>query len=141
MLMGGACVFVCLFACLVVKWSSSLTVDIILRFCCSGFDPERVYTSQGEMSRYQCEGCGHVWECVDDLRAIDAASPAGVLTDLSLALKCPQCGGGDRDLRPNLRGGDWFQHSPYLPIQEKLISWLDACVAERASVAVLEVTP
>merc|ERR1712159_618285 len=80
----------------------------------SGFDPERVYTTQGEMNRYQCadaRGCGHVWDCAAQMREVDQASPDGVLEDLSLyPSTCPKCGG---ETRPNLRGGDWFNHSPY----------------------------
>merc|ERR1719450_1625478 len=39
----------------------------------SGFDPARVYTTQGEMDKYQCArpGCGHVWNCVDQLKQIN----------------------------------------------------------------------
>ena len=79
----------------------------------AGFDKARVYTTQGEMDKWQCSdarGCGHVWNCVEQFRAIDQASPNGVLTDLSLAkhATCPKC--GRTPTLPNLRGGDWFKN-------------------------------
>ena len=65
------------------------------------------------MRRLQCArpGCGHVWDCVAQLQAIDAASPDGALTDLSLAPRCLRC--GHEVYRPSLRGGDWFDPAPY----------------------------
>jgi hypothetical protein len=89
--------------------------------------------------RYQCaeRGCGNVWLCEAQLRQIDAASHDGVLTDLSLAMQCPKC--GSTTTLPNLRGGDWFDHAPYLPTQQALLVWLDNAVTRGLSVAVLEV--
>eukprot|EP00613_Pedinella_sp_CCMP2098_P052205 CAMPEP_0171887950 /NCGR_PEP_ID=MMETSP0992-20121227/42731_1 /TAXON_ID=483369 /ORGANISM="non described non described, Strain CCMP2098" /LENGTH=613 /DNA_ID=CAMNT_0012514757 /DNA_START=72 /DNA_END=1913 /DNA_ORIENTATION=+ len=110
----------------------------------SGFDAARVYQAQGEMSRYQCARptCqGHVWECEAQLRAVDAASPDGVLRDLDLAsgLACTRCGARPPDLLPNLRGGDWFNHAPYEAAQARLLAWLDELVEAQASIAVVEV--
>ena len=38
------------------------------------------YTCQGEMNKMQCSasGCGHIWNCTEQLKAIVAASPDGV---------------------------------------------------------------
>lgn len=107
----------------------------------AGFDRSRVYTTQGEMSKYQCartRECGHVWDIEDQLREADAACTNGVLTDLGRArwTSCPKCGG---ETLPSLRGGDWFNHKPYEPTQERLLAWLDECVANKLSVAVIEV--
>ncbi len=109
-------------------------------FARAGFDPDRVWTTQGEMSKYQCMRCGNVWDCEAQLRAIDAAcDDAGVLQDMSLVYSCPKCAAPRRLLRPNLRGGDWFDHSPYQPVQDRLLAWLDDAIANTRSVAVLEV--
>lgn len=107
----------------------------------SGFDAGRVYQTQGEMSRYQCAraGCGNVWQCEAQLRAMDAASPDGVLSDLGLAIACSRCGARPPELLPNLRGGDWFSHAPYEAVQARLLAWLDGLVEARASLAVVEV--
>jgi O-acetyl-ADP-ribose deacetylase (regulator of RNase III)/NAD-dependent SIR2 family protein deacetylase len=105
----------------------------------SGFDRTRVYTTQGEMDKYQCTRCGNVWRCEDQLRAIDQAAVDGVLTDLSLGLSCPRCGATFDELLPNLRGGDWFNHTPYDETSRRLVAWLDGIVASKASVAVLEI--
>ena len=71
------------------------------------------------------------------MRAVDAASPDGVLEDLSLyPSSCPKCGG---ETRPNLRGGDWFNHRPYEAKGRSLLAWLDECVEAKLSVAVIEV--
>ena len=105
----------------------------------AGFDPARVYTSQGQMDKYQCArpGCGHVWNCVEQLKQIAAAVEEGVLTDMSREITCQKC--GSTSVRPNLRGGDWFIHKPYEPVQARLIHWLDDCVSRRLNVAVLEI--
>jgi O-acetyl-ADP-ribose deacetylase (regulator of RNase III)/NAD-dependent SIR2 family protein deacetylase len=108
----------------------------------AGFDPSRIYQTQGEMNRFQCAraGCGRVWECEEQLRQVDAAAVDGVLPDASIGLlACPRCGAHFRELRPNLRGGDWFDPSPYVPAAEQLLAWLDERVTSRAAVAVLEV--
>jgi len=107
----------------------------------AGFDEDRVYTSQGQMDKYQCArpDCGHVWNVVDQLRAIDAAPVDGVLSDVSLAPSCPSCGSQWPQVRPNLRGGDWFIHKPYEEKAARLLEFLDACVLRRAKVAIVEV--
>eukprot|EP00040_Diaphanoeca_grandis_P005673 m.33965 g.33965 ORF g.33965 m.33965 type:complete len:379 (+) comp16908_c0_seq1:245-1381(+) len=108
-------------------------------FVRAGFDPARVYTTQGQMDKHQCArtGCGTVFESEQQLRNIDVNAPTGVLTDLSLVLKCPKCGGSQ--ILPNLRGGDWFIHQPYLKVQETMLDWLDECVDKQLKVAVIEV--
>ena len=111
-------------------------------FVRSGFEPDRVYTTQGQMDKLQCArpGCGAVWGCLEQLRAIDAASVDGVVTDMSLAPRCPRCGSAwPSGVRPSLRGGDWFIHAPYEATQKRLMGWLDECVATRARVAIVEV--
>lgn len=113
--------------------------------CCferAGFDRDRIYTTQGEMTKWQCadtRGCGHVWDCVEQMRKVVAASPDGILKDPSLAshTTCPKC--GKNKTYPNLRGGDWFNHQPYVATQQRLLDWLDDCVFKKMSVAVIEV--
>ena len=105
----------------------------------AGFDKNRVYTTQGEMNKYQCQNCNNVWPCEAQLRAIEEHSPDGTLTDPKLALKCPLCGVGEEALRPSLRGGNWLDHSPYEEVQDRLLAWLDDSVANGKTVAVLEV--
>ena len=91
------------------------------------------------MDKFQCSraGCGHVWDCEAQLRAIDAASVDGALTDPSVGVFCTKC--GSRDVMPSLRGGDWFQHSPYEATQKRLLAWLDDTVSCGLTVAVIEV--
>lgn len=105
----------------------------------SGFDPSQVYTTQGEMNKLQCAkpGCGNVWNCEEQMRIIDAASPNGILTDMSLLPVCSLC--GSRDTFPNLRGGDWFIHAPYKEVSVRLMNWLDTCIEEKANIAIIEV--
>ena len=106
----------------------------------SGFDPKRVWTTQGDMANYQCMRCGNIWNCEAQLRRIDAAcTPEGKLTDISLAMRCPECDAPRAELRPSLRGGDWFDHSPYEPAQLALLAWLEDAIETKSNVAVLEV--
>ena len=37
------------------------------------------------------------------------------------------------------RGGDWFNHKPYEPTQQRLLEWLDGSVERKLKVAVVEV--
>ena len=108
----------------------------------AGFAAERIYQCQGEMRRLQCPQCSNVWDCVEQLRAINAATNAdGECTDLSLAPDCPRCGSrwADGGVLPNLRGGDWFIHAPYEAAQARLLAWLDESVEQRRAVAILEI--
>ena len=107
----------------------------------SGFDSSRIYQTQGEMSRLQCArpGCGNVWGCLDQMRAVDAATTDGALTNMDLVPACPKCGSAWPDIRPNLRGGDWFIHKPYDAASKSLMTWLDDCVEKKANVAIVEV--
>ena len=77
-----------------------------------------------------------VWDCAAQLQAIEAASADGVLTDLSLCPRCPQC--GHEVYRPNLRGGDWFDPAPYAEAGRGLEAWLDACVEQKSRVAIVK---
>ena len=40
---------------------------------------------------------------------------------------------------PSPRGGDWFNHKPYEPTQQRLLEWLDDSVERKLKVAVVEV--
>ena len=107
----------------------------------AGFDPQSIYQTQGEMKHWQCAdatGCGHVWECEEQVRKIDAAAVNGRLEDLTLCehTACPKCGGGTL---PNLRGGDWFNPKMHADRGARLNAWLDECVAKSLKVAVLEI--
>lgn len=103
----------------------------------AGFDKDRVYTVQGEMNKLQCgKGCGHVWNCEAQLKAMDVAVKDGRLTDMSLVPTCPNCGG---KYMVNLRGGDWFIHKPFEQTAIRLMKWLDDAVVSKAKVVVLEV--
>ena len=97
-----------------------------------------MYTTQGEMNRYQYSSCSTVWNCVEQLKAIDAASEDGILNDESVCLRCTTCGATE-GLMPNLRGGDWFIHKPYAETQDRLLEWMDDCVVNQKAVAVLEI--
>jgi NAD-dependent SIR2 family protein deacetylase len=107
----------------------------------AGFDPARIYTTQGECNRMQCgrPECRNVWDAIEQFRAIDAASDDGTLSDLSLAPRCPKCGCQWPNVLPNLRGGDWFDCRPYKDAGLRLQHWLDQCVLDRAHVSILEV--
>jgi hypothetical protein len=83
--------------------------------------------------------CGEIWDSIEQLRAVDAASDHGTLLDLSLAPSCPKCGCQWPNVLPNLRGGDWFDCEPYKDAGLRLQHWLDQCVLDRARVAILEV--
>lgn len=92
----------------------------------TGFDPQRLWTRQGSYARLQC-----LTPCHDDAtwlaepwvrRAVAAVDLAREeLTDPTLVPRCPRCGG---KAMLNVRGGDWFLETPYLPQGERFDRWL-----------------
>jgi NAD-dependent SIR2 family protein deacetylase len=93
-------------------------------FARNGFDPERLFTPQGDYARYQC-----LAPCTQEtwpteplyeryLPLIDRATqqlPAGVYP------ACPRCGG---DTFLNVRGGEWFVDAPYRDGAQRFNAWL-----------------
>ena len=92
------------------------------RFQRSGFNPDRVYTPQGEWTRYQCrQRCDDtsVWLSRPMLnKVLPHVQEDGDLDGDTVVPKCRRCGGPTFG---NVRGGDWFIHEPYKQAQAALI--------------------
>jgi NAD-dependent SIR2 family protein deacetylase len=100
----------------------------------AGFNPARVYPTQGECNRMQCPACSNIWDCESQMRAVVDACAGSDWTqfDLSKRPHCPKCKASR--ILPNLRGGDWFDPSPYADIGSRLHSYLDSIVDAAESV-------
>ncbi|MFI5844508.1 NAD-dependent protein deacetylase of SIR2 family [Catenuloplanes sp. NPDC051500] len=108
-------------------------------FARNGFDPERIFTPQGDYARYQCEvPCTReTWDSRPIVEAALAAyDPAtGEVTDPAAIPACPRCGG---EVFLNVRKGPEFIVDPHLAAGRRIQDWLEATPAD-AKLLVLDV--
>eukprot|EP00759_Apiculatamorpha_spiralis_P002935 PhF_6_TR11304/c0_g1_i1/m.18247 len=106
-------------------------------FVRAGF--EQVYTPQGDYGYYQCvRKCSpnSVWPSgplVESL--LPHILPDGSLPE-ALAPKCPVCQG---PVFGNVRGGNWFLHTPHLESQQKIRAWVQRILTEGKRLTILEI--
>ncbi|GLP65043.1 hypothetical protein TUSST3_16630 [Streptomyces sp. TUS-ST3] len=109
-------------------WVMTSNVDAL--FVRNAFDPERIFTPQGDYGRYQCTTpcTRRTWSTeplVEELlRAYDPTS--GLITDPGALPRCPNCGG---DVEINVRIGPEFVDDAYLPAVGRLQDWLNSLPA------------
>ncbi len=102
-----------------------ITTNVDQMFLRNGFNPNQIYTPQGDYANYQClKPCSEdVWPIkplLDKiLPKIDHTTQE--ITDRSLVPSCPNCGG---PTFLNVRGGDWFVHKPYEAQAKRYYDWL-----------------
>ena len=91
-----------------------LTTNVDAMFVRNGFDPERVWSIQGDYAFLQClRPCTtEVWPSAPPLqRALAAIDPVTQeVADPACIPRCIHCGG---NVFMNVRGGDWFLEEPY----------------------------
>ncbi|MFF0083081.1 NAD-dependent protein deacetylase of SIR2 family [Streptomyces canus] len=110
-------------------WVMTSNVDAL--FARNAFDPERIFTPQGDYGRYQCAiPCTRqTWSTrplVEQL--LEAYDPeTGMITDPEALPRCPNCGA---DVEINVRTGPEFVDDSYLPAADRLQGWLKAIPAE-----------
>ena len=121
------------------KSYSVLTSNVDACFTRSGFDPKRVYTPQGEWTYYQCmKRCTEhsVWPSREMLDKILPSIKNGVLK--SEVPRCKVC--NSKWTFGNVRGGDWFIHSPYEASQKRFVKWAEERVRSKTDrVVVIEI--
>lgn len=102
-----------------------MTSNVDALFERNGFDPERVYTPQGDYSLLQCTTpCWRsVWDWKEQLDRICAAidKPTQRLTDPSLIPRCPNCG---EDVFLNVRIDGSFIDDHFDSTAERLERWI-----------------
>uniref|UniRef100_A0A6B2L9L0 Uncharacterized protein n=1 Tax=Arcella intermedia TaxID=1963864 RepID=A0A6B2L9L0_9EUKA len=95
----------------------------------AGFDVDHIYTPQGDFANYQCSNAKRCTrEAYPAKPFIESVLPKikdSVIPDIADVPKCPRC---NSFLLPNLRGGDWFIHEPYLAAQTKFEAWVDQII-------------
>ncbi|MFE7277818.1 NAD-dependent protein deacetylase of SIR2 family [Streptomyces sp. NPDC057623] len=104
-------------------WVVTSNVDAL--FARNGFDPERVFTPQGDYGRLQCTvPCTRTtWPSKPFYDRVLAAydQETGRVSDAAALPVCPNCGA---DVFPNVRVGPEFVDDSYMPAGEKLTEWL-----------------
>ncbi|WP_232247988.1 SIR2 family NAD-dependent protein deacylase [Streptacidiphilus rugosus] len=104
-------------------WVMTSNVDAL--FARNGFDPDRVFTPQGDYGRFQCSiPCTRTtWDSKPLVDALLASyDPAtGTITDPDALPRCPHCGA---DVQINVRIGPEFVDDSYLPALRGLQDWL-----------------
>ena len=101
-----------------------LTTNVDALFVRSGFEPDRVWSIQGDYASLQClRPCTReVWPSAPAMqRALDAIdADTQEVADPECIPRCIRCGG---DVFLNVRGGDWFIEEPYHPQRERWRAW------------------
>lgn len=91
----------------------------------NGFDPQRIYTPQGDYALLQCTTpCWRtVWPWKRQIDQIRAATDPGTqrLTNVDLVPRCPNCGG---TVFPNVRVDGSFIHDHFDAAAQRLQAWL-----------------
>jgi NAD-dependent SIR2 family protein deacetylase len=109
-----------------------LTSNVDAMFVRNGFDPERVWSIQGDYAFMQClRPCTkEVWPSAPVLqRALAAVDPeTQEVADPGCIPHCVRCGG---DVFLNVRGGRWFVEDPYHVQMEKWRDWISGKSSER----------
>jgi NAD-dependent SIR2 family protein deacetylase len=101
-----------------------LTSNVDAMFVRNGFEPERVWSIQGDYAFLQClRPCTtEVWPSAPPLqRALAAVDPVTQeVADPACVPRCIHCGG---KVFLNVRGGDWFLEEPYEAQRERWRRW------------------
>jgi NAD-dependent SIR2 family protein deacetylase len=101
-----------------------LTTNVDAMFVRNGFEPDRVWSIQGDYAFLQClRPCTtEVWPSAPPLqRALAAIDPATQeVADPACVPRCIHCGGS---VFMNVRGGNWFVEEPYRPQMERWRAW------------------
>jgi NAD-dependent SIR2 family protein deacetylase len=104
-----------------------LTSNVDGMFPRNGFDPERIWTPQGDYALMQClQPCRPVVWPSEPLikRALAATDPVSQeVMDPDAIPRCPNCGG---PVFLNVNAGRWFLNEHYRPQFDRLRAWLNA---------------
>lgn len=109
----------------------------------AGFDPERIYTCQGDMKYRQCPRpcCTEVWNAREMNETIVGKTDKKTMTVpqevIAETMGCPRC--GRTLLSINCRGSDKFVHTPYQAAQDRLVAWIDALKRAGKRLVVVEI--
>ncbi|SFC67616.1 NAD-dependent protein deacetylase, SIR2 family [Flexibacter flexilis DSM 6793] len=104
-----------------------LTSNVDTMFAKNGFDPERIFTPQGNYKLMQClRPCSQ--ETYDTRPFLDKLLAnldpvTHEITDLTAIPRCPKCGGA---MFMNVRGGHWFIEKPYQTQRQQFQQWVQA---------------
>merc|ERR1740121_560786 len=121
-----------------------LTSNVDGVFSRTGFDPRRIYTAQGDFRVRQCS-----FPCSNEATWLGRPAVEALLPHIdkrTMKLEgpvpdswtiCQRCGNVSQ--RPNLRGGDFFVHTPYQPQQDRFVAFVERAIRDNKKVVVLEI--
>lgn len=96
----------------------------------NGFDPDRIYTPQGDYAHMQCSRACQpvVWPSEPILRAVAAALDPKTqsVTDPALVPRCPNCGG---EVFLNVRIDRYMVDAPYEDQARRFSDWLQSSLS------------
>jgi NAD-dependent SIR2 family protein deacetylase len=108
-----------------------MTSNVDALFARNGFDPDRVFTPQGDYGRYQCETpcTRETWPSKPIVNtALAAYDPnTGQVTEPAAIPACPNCGG---PVFLNVHKGPEYLADPYLPTGRRLQQWINDAPSE-----------
>ena len=107
-----------------------LTTNVDGQFQKSGFSPEKIFATQGDYAKIQCQRACHqkTYDAENLFRKMDAARK-NCLVPSELVSKCPVCGG---KMAMNLRCDDFFVEDAQWHIQaEKFSDFLESCKSKK----------
>jgi NAD-dependent SIR2 family protein deacetylase len=94
-------------------------------FVRNGFDPDRIFTPQGDYALMQClKPCRNVTWATKPIidRILPTVHPTTQeVTDPEVIPRCPHCGG---PVFMNVRGGYWFIEEPYKDQSDRFAQWI-----------------
>jgi len=117
-----------------------ITSNVDTMFVKTGFDPNKIYTPQGDFRYMQCHvPCQpEVWESnpmiEEGLKFMDLETLQ--ITNSAAIPHCKFCGGA---AVPNVRGGDYFLHEPYEEQEARMNAWIQKTKDEGKKLVMLEV--
>ncbi|MCT4613739.1 MAG: hypothetical protein N4A49_02560 [Marinifilaceae bacterium] len=109
-----------------------MTTNVDRLFHKNNFDLNKIYTPQGDSSKFQCKlPCtNEVWDALPLVdKMVENIDPeTQFLTDESLIPKCPNCGG---EIYMNVRSGAFYIDDPYEQEKERLNKWLQVNASKK----------
>jgi hypothetical protein len=116
-----------------------MTSNVDQIFSRNGFDPDRLYTPQGDYGLYQClTPCTReVWPSEPIIRAaLDTYDPTTGKVSPEAIPSCPNCGG---PVFLNVYAGTWYINDHFRPGLDRLNDWLAETRGHGDTLAIVEI--
>jgi NAD-dependent SIR2 family protein deacetylase len=121
------------------------TSNVDHRFFTAGFDPERIYIPQGDLTLLQCSvPCsGHLWDAEPAIRHLveksDSINRSLLQPEVLLSDDIPRCPKCSAPAYKHTRHNELFTHGGHDATQDRMVAWLRRAESENRQILVLEV--